>query len=320
MSNDRKRKARIATHVGEDTSTARFKALLPPEWVVRNYRPDYGLDLAVELFKPPDSAGKSETLGEHIFVQLKSVQEGDYTTHRVHSRYNIERFPEAESVEEDDFVDLDVIKFVIETPELNTVEAMGPGAPVLLVVVDLASNRAFLVCLNDYIDKCLYPRNPTFSEQGHCTIYIPVQNEITLDPGSLIPLRWYAKRSKLYAGFIKLVYQDREMAKYAAALSAGRNGVLVEVLRTTTWFAELSWRMDFWSAADFWEVLSIDQAELARANGRLAQELKANGETGTAFNIAFEILDTWRKLAVLPRIHEELCREWFLPTYLSCAM
>jgi uncharacterized protein DUF4365 len=59
----------------EDLSKSLFQNVLPPEWVIHDYRPDYGIDLIVELFKFVDEEGTiSETLAEMFFVQLKSME------------------------------------------------------------------------------------------------------------------------------------------------------------------------------------------------------------------------------------------------------
>lgn len=53
-----------------------MRSKLPSHWVLREYRPDYGLDYSLEVFKEADTGGKFptyETLGEHLFIQLKSV-------------------------------------------------------------------------------------------------------------------------------------------------------------------------------------------------------------------------------------------------------
>jgi hypothetical protein len=46
----------------EQESVGILKGLLPKEWVVREYRPDYGIDLAVELFSN-GGVDRIETLG-----------------------------------------------------------------------------------------------------------------------------------------------------------------------------------------------------------------------------------------------------------------
>lgn len=132
----------------EDESASILRRVLPSAWVIRPYRPDYGLDFALELFKYVDQARTmAETLGEHVFVQLKSAITTTVETIRVHPRGNVAKGRLNESTQE--FLDIEVIKFQIDTNELATVERMGSGAVVLLVLVTLDLRRVFYVCLND---------------------------------------------------------------------------------------------------------------------------------------------------------------------------
>ena len=56
-------KQRSILHIMEDDSTSIFRNKLPSEWVVRQYKPDYGIDLAVEIFdKAKGKKGLFETL------------------------------------------------------------------------------------------------------------------------------------------------------------------------------------------------------------------------------------------------------------------
>src|SRR2546422_8677297 len=67
-------KLRGPTHMMEDGSFALIRERIPREWIVRPYHPDYGIDLAIELFEPlPERPGYAFTLGEWIFPQVKSM-------------------------------------------------------------------------------------------------------------------------------------------------------------------------------------------------------------------------------------------------------
>jgi hypothetical protein len=44
-------KRRAPQHLIDERGIALLKRLLPENWVVREYRPDYGLDFAVEVFE-----------------------------------------------------------------------------------------------------------------------------------------------------------------------------------------------------------------------------------------------------------------------------
>lgn len=63
-------KRRVVQHIMEDESEKVLRNSLPNEWVIRRYKPDYGIDFAVEVFKYVDEKRTiAETLGENFFVQ-----------------------------------------------------------------------------------------------------------------------------------------------------------------------------------------------------------------------------------------------------------
>ena len=76
---------------------------LPSSWVVREYQPDYGIDLAIELFEQSGDADSRmnnakkqyDALGEHLFVQVKGSRVLRSHEIRVKSRLNVERFEAA---------------------------------------------------------------------------------------------------------------------------------------------------------------------------------------------------------------------------------
>ncbi len=55
------------------------------------------------------------------------------------------------------------------------------------------------------------PEDPEFAEKDSKRIYIPIRNEVTLDPKSLVPLRMFAKRAKFYTAIAKFAYQYHEL-------------------------------------------------------------------------------------------------------------
>ena len=62
-------KKRSLTHIKGESGVNILKKYFPEEWVVREYTPDYGIDLSVELFVPFDT--EFITAGEHVFFQVK---------------------------------------------------------------------------------------------------------------------------------------------------------------------------------------------------------------------------------------------------------
>ena len=178
--------------IGEKAVRFIQNEVLPENWVSREFTPDYGIDLDVELFDYED--GKCVTLGEHLFLQVKGTENPEY----------------GECCDYDGKKER-VIKYQLEVSELKLIERMGSAMPVLLVLVDLNEGKAFQICLNDYIRKVLVRSKPEYRKQRTVVINIPVQNEISKD--NVKTLMWYGKRNKIYAMFHEML-TDIEDMKY----------------------------------------------------------------------------------------------------------
>jgi hypothetical protein len=287
--------------------------------VLREYPPDYGLDYVLELFSEgkPDEHGRVryETLGEHVFVQLKTVAEPKIAPLKVFSRGNVEKAKEV--LRRDDLVaELETYRFQLETPELVTVERMGIGVPVLLVIADLANDRCSFVCLNDYIDKILIPRHADYRDKASRTIHVTARNEIGSDVGQ-IALRWYAKRPKLMAAFQRFTFQFSELG-YAFDTDG-----FDEMAR---YFLQRILPYDFWDDVEMWIPISWWAAALRKydADGKIElftgpdgkPVVRTDPEEAEYFRRQ-NVLELWRCLSLLPKTYEDVCREWFLPTALG---
>src|SRR4051794_6398668 len=84
-------------HVIDEEAQQLLRGILPSHWRLRPYQPDYGLDFTLELFQPASAAkgapqGSFETLGEHLFIQLKGARKADRAKHPVYAQMNVERF------------------------------------------------------------------------------------------------------------------------------------------------------------------------------------------------------------------------------------
>ena len=163
--------------------------------------------------KPRNRPATYETLGEHIFIQLKTVASINPLPLQLYERVNVEKQPEIKEKAHPVGV-LNTIRFQIDTSELVTIERMGVGVPVLLVIAALANSSCYFVCLNDYIDKILFPRYGDYTKKAMRTIHVPIVNELGSDPLGQTALRWYGKRPKLYAAFQRFVFQAAEL-RYA---------------------------------------------------------------------------------------------------------
>ena len=345
------KKRRVFQHIMEDNSIDLLKQKLPSEWVLRKYNPDYGIDLSIELFQSVDGGNdKFETLGEFLFAQIKSISSTRIEKKDVYSRMNVE-MQELSKSPWGDKSTIEVIKFQIDTNELLTVQAVGNGIPVLLIVICLDLQKAYFVCLNDYIVKIIVHENPEFYNQESLTIYIPTNNEILNEHDFLVPLQFYAKRPKLYAAFSRFVYQQHELQNLFIVDPKSEEDNFyfpLENLITILHFISIIKRYDFWHEISMWKIIEeiyfeiclvekiinkrltglkltetdfqgIDKLDLSKLD-----EIEGDIQIDSSFKdemIEFmfgnAINRTWDRLVNLNNLFEEICREWCLPTFLS---
>jgi hypothetical protein len=304
------KKKRTRQHIYEEASQAILRERLPATWVLHEYKPDYGLDYGVEIFDEVPIESRSavevyETLGEMFFVQLKAV--GSVTPKRVTliDRLNVEKFPLTPIRRS---ATIDVIAYPLETALLQTVQSMGAAQPVLLLLVSIEDRRVFFLCLNDYIEKVLVPAKPDYALQKTCTLRIPLTNEITSDPDTLEPVRFYGQRSKLYAAFSKFHYQ-MDVFDHTDDLAHIRH------------FMSIATRYDFWSNTPLWRSVAWTHHNLLAFEQLLDEHPPALETEGGPFEetslLHHRAWAMWRQLANLNNIYEEQCREWYLPTALA---
>ena len=108
-------------------------------------------------------------------MQLKTIAAPEAKPLKIFGRGNVEK--ESESLNRADKVtEIDTYRFQLDTPELITVERMGIGVSVLLVIADLTEQRCCFVCLNDSIDKILIPCHGDYRSNATRTIHVPIRN------------------------------------------------------------------------------------------------------------------------------------------------
>ena len=316
-------KRRPPAHISGDQAIKIVERMLPAQWVARKYHPDYGIDIAVELFEQTKTLGNEivfDTLGEHLFLQVKGTAKLTPKRIRVASRPNINRPPPARF--QSHSVNIDVFEFRLESTELVTVQRMGASVPVLLVLVELGTERAFFVCLNDYIDKILLPSDPKYAEKETHLIRIPAANDLAR---SATALSFYAKRPKLYAAFQNFAYQHHELGY---TLKADLN-------RTSKYFAKMLLRYDFWSKCESWGLIECLHQQLQSllrkgAPGHIGvypvtktaaykRWVDQYGDQSSLKGLlnSFDIRSLWASMSSAGNTFEEICREWFLPTFLG---
>lgn len=184
-------KIRHHNHIIEEKAYRILQNILPIEWVQRTMSPDYGIDIDLELFDYENE--KCVTLGEHVFLQVKGTETSKFGEIKPMGK---QIYTEKELVE----MQVPVLKFSIDVPLLKLVERMGSAIPVLLTVVDIKTENAYYVCLNDYIRHILFYYNTDYRNQDYITIYIPTKNILTPEV-----ISWYGKRAKLYGLFQELL-------------------------------------------------------------------------------------------------------------------
>lgn len=344
-----KAKQRVWQHLMEDESLKIVREVLPAEWLIREYRPDYGIDLVLELFEFSDAARRDAvTLGETLFVQVKSTDVLRRRDLQVYARRNVAREPLREDRSET--LKVEVAPLRIETSELLTVQAMGAAVPVLMLVVEVSTRSVYFVCLNDLIEKVIVPADPSYHEKKSKVINVPLRNRVSQnDEVSALPLKTYAKRAKLYAAFVQFGYQQHEL-EYAweawrdAPGESARNSATADYVALVRHFLALNLRFDFWTRVPEWAPLRWSFIELSALNRFLSSESLASVNAVRGYLVAapvermFEDILTrldpdesreqlflhinriWFRLGNLSRIYEELGREWFLPTYLSASL
>ena len=324
-----RKKRRSFQHVMEEQSLQIIREVLPEEWAIHDYKPDYGIDMVVEIFEYSNSDRSiAETLGELFFVQVKSIRETKIKKITSFPRMNIEKrkllYDKKESRE------IEVIKFEIETNELMTIQSMGNGVPVLLFLVSLDLKKVFFVCLNNLIDKVIVPDDLKWLEKDSKTIYIPTRNEVLNNPEKLVPLHFYAKRIKWYSAFMKFSYQESvligQLNKFPEIYEilffeddeheGFEQGSLTQdsvdsLVNLVLHFIERLKSLDIWDSTVKWPALEERKREL------MSLEHEFKKINGNKLKALHESRVTWLNLGNLSCVYEEICREWYLPTYFS---
>ena len=329
-------KKRPTSHVTDSAGTQLFRSVLPQEWVVREYQPDYGIDFSVEVFD--SQGGEFVTLGEHFFVQLKSHSKAQWVSKEVHPRYNVEKMPLEYDRKESSSIR--VIAETLDTAELQLARWMGAASPLVLVVADTSHSQVHWVCLNDFVDKVLVPEaGGSLSLQASHTVHLPEFNCIELTDSALIPLRFLARRGKFYSAFNRFRYQRHEIQdalhRWEIEMEVDRQIADTDLLRLANHFLGAVLAYDFWKTTRAWPAVELTHMYASATASVVAQALEGQSleailahrlKGGVAEELPDHVLrslfvsdigSTFDRLANLGNMFEEVCREWFLPTYLG---
>jgi hypothetical protein len=319
-------KERGETHLSEDDSEVAVKSLLPKEWVMRKLHPDYGVDITVEVFERAGT--KIPTMGEFLFVQLKSTHSPAKSTIKIRRRGNVEKANDAQDGEAEH--ELDVVAFQIDTDTIDNARLMGPSTPLLLFLTDLQEKEVYYICLTDYYDKVLEPRGFTCSGQASVTLHIPLSNRLS-STHAVEVMRFFATRAKMYGMFNLAQFQFREMRYLLQAFSSHENlAELRSNFAIIERFARRLRAMPIWEREVPWALLphyrhrldhiirEIDGGMLAKIEQGIARFL-AGDNAGLAPLFQFSDLCrmSWEQFSAIGQTFEDLVREWFLPTYVG---
>ena len=315
-----RKKQRVAQHVMEDMSYEIIKGLLPQEHVVREFnRPDYGIDIVIELFDKIDDS-TSETLGEFIYAQVKSVKSLEVKKEIVYPVGNVAKGAWIENKSE--YAEIDVVKYSFDTDSIYTISTLGASVSVLLILVDIENKEAYFVCLNDYIDKIILPKNREYVGQETYTIKIPVLNNLKNEKIGNNALKFYGKRAKLLASFSKFFYQKNEIdhllkikdfpvITYREEVEKDRQITTEDIVSQVLFFIEQIEELDIWDHKE-WSVLPFSKDEIIELKNYLINKDNFVWEVARQ-----KIIICWHRLTNLASMYEEICREWFLPKMIS---
>lgn len=285
-----------------------LRNVLPEKWVLRDYKPDFGIDYTIEVFEELQGTDNLETLGEHVFVQLKSKSDIKPLPYKIYGRENVEKGQE--HLDKKELIKIiDTYRITLEMEELITIERMGAGVPVLLVVADVKNKRCCFICVNDYIDKVLVPSHDDYRNAAHRTIHVPVPNDLSTAKGREA-FQWFALRPKLYAAFQKFAFQLNELGY------AGDN-----LRPLAEHFAKRVIAYDFWDRKVSWKILPVLGAAVKHfiehghpGTMRMMVPPESLSPEARALLEREEILSLWKQLAGLANVYEDLVREAYLPT------
>lgn len=319
-------KQRQANHITGDRGINLVRSKLPDYWVARDINPDYGLDLHVEVFEEdPHDAASSNTLGEHFYVQVKTFEH--LKTERVTVRHRSNVTKRTPDLQQGDPVEIDVVKFSLDTATLLTVQTMGAAVPVLLFLVDLSTKTVFYVCLNDYIEKSVLPYKPSYEEQGSVTIVVPAWNVLDADDFSFAYLWFLARRGKFYAAFNTFAYQFHELQR---ALDShppipdehdiGKVYLDPEFRAMALAFLRTSLRLAIWvpSGPGYWAPLEDVKNDLESCLNGFPPDTALYCVAASHFETYLH--EAFRRADNLGRMYEEIVREWRLPTAMASVL
>lgn len=318
-------KKKVESRIIEAKSLEIVRKMLPLEWEIRGINPDYGLDLSIELFEDRNKARLKdavETLGEHIYIQVKGTEKIKKQTIKIYEEGNNETniLNDSNKALQGE---MEVVSFNLDVSLLETVERMSSSIIVMLFVVDIIQNEIYFVCLNDYIDKVLIPKGE-YKDCNQKTIYIPIENCISEKNknNGINVLKFYSQRAKMYSFFLKVQYQNIKL----------RNRSAGEIKKLYKHFACKLLNLDIWNREVRWTWLdeySKELKDIIKGNFKCDSQKSKMGEhcdetwicNGVEGELNYreaqimqQVLFLWNRMSELSEMYEEDTRELWLPT------
>jgi len=293
---------------------------------MRKLHPDYGVDLSIEVFERISSA--IPTMGEFLFVQVKSTTRLKEATIKIRRRGNVEK---AVDGQEGPFAyELDVVNHVIDADTIDNARLMGPSTPLMLFLVDVANSEVYFINLTDYYDKILEPQGFNFSKQQTTIIYIPKTSCLS-NPLSVQVMRFFACRAKLYGMFNLAQFQFRESRYLLNDFTDHKKlNELDQNFRIIERFARRLRAMPVWERPTIWALMrdykdrldgilsEIDGGLLEQITSGIKEFMAGNDEgLKPLFEFAQLCQISWEQFSAIGQTFEDLVREWFLPTYVG---
>ena len=316
-------KRRVDSHFREDSSEALVSKLLPEEWVIRKLHPDYGVDATVEVFERQGQ--QIPTMGEFVFVQLKSTTSLKSGFEPIRPRGNVKKGLDLQDREAEH--ELDVVRYVVDCDTIDNARLMGPSTPPMLFVCDLAEGEVYPICLTDYYDKTIESRRIDLSKQKSFTVVIPAGNKLT-DPRSVQVMRLYATRAKPYGMFNLAQFQYREarwtleeLAKYEHVKKLPSNFAMIDrfarrLRAMPVWERDIPWQLirDYKDRLDL-IINSIDADVLGLILRGIDALLRGDDKALTPLLQFHQLCSLSREqFLAIGQTFEDIVREWFLPT------
>jgi hypothetical protein len=322
-------KKRGETHLMENASEIIIGKLLPEPWVIRKLHPDYGVDYTIEVFEPFGTS--FPTMGEFLYVQAKSITSTEKKVVKVAPRMNVEKHTPLKDDEAE--LEVDVIKYQIDSDTIDNARLMGPATPLLLFLVDLALEEVFYVCLTDYYDKIIEPSGVRLDGQASVLINIPYANRLTKNDSADV-MRFFACRAKLYGCISLANYQNREVEVLAEEIAAEHDvkRIILSLLILRRFSLRLR-AMPLWERVTIWRLVgelkdildevieTLDETKLLEIatviKSGFHEEAHIREKKHKAWIIVSRFSVAWKQFSGLGNVFEDLVREWLLPSYIG---